>query len=149
MADANETEQLPTKKTGKIIVAALAFVVVAGGAAYFALAKKPEQPQVSSDKPGPVVPLDTFIVNLDEPGATRYLKLTLDLEMSGPQTEGDQNAHLRIRDEVIVLLSGLRVTDIQKGEDKQKLKKQLIQVANGVFGGKRVRTAYFKEFVIQ
>src|SRR5262245_58758747 len=37
----------------------------------------------TSDVTGPVVALDPFVVNLDEPGTPRYLKMTLELELYG------------------------------------------------------------------
>src|ERR1700690_3651368 len=61
---------------------------------------------------GPVVALDPFVVNLDEPGNARYLKMTVQLEMVGEKdAESIEKSKQVIRDDVLGYLSGLHVKD--------------------------------------
>ncbi len=166
MADEEKKEEEaaePAKKGGsKLIVILLLVVIVLGGggaAAFFLLggkqggkAKKAEEDSaddVDVGRMGPTLALKSFIINLDEPGGARYLKLTLELELRKALTEEQSKYTVRVRDAMIIYLAGLRMVDVQRRNAKLKLKKSLLKLANKAYGAHRVRNVYFKEFVIQ
>lgn len=156
MADEEKIEAsaAPAKSSKMLLIVILLLVVVGGGgAAYFLMFNKKAKPAAEDDgdgqKVGPVVAMKSFIINLDEPGGSRYLKLAIDLEMRKPLTEEQSRMTVRVRDKIIVYLSGLRIADVQKRDAKLKLKAELVKLANQAYRGKRVRDVYFKEFVIQ
>lgn len=165
-ASPEEGEETVAKKGGsKLIVILLVLIIVlgAGGAAAFfflgssqgkgASTAKPEDDDVAEvgggESMGPTLSLKSFIINLDEPGGARYLKLTVDLELRKALTEAQAKQTVRVRDKMIVFLSGLHMSDVQKRDAKLKLKKSLVKLANEAYGAHRVRHAYFREFVIQ
>jgi len=107
---------------------------------------------------GAVVSMDTFIVNLADPGGNRYLRVTMDLELtgkpadkSGGKTAGDELAKRmpQIRDAILMILSTKRYVDISTPEGKTALREEILNAANGLLASSQISRIYFKEFVIQ
>ena len=107
---------------------------------------------------GAVVSMDTFIVNLADPGGNRYLRVTMDLELagkpadkSGGKTAGDELAKRmpQIRDVILMILSTKRYADISTPEGKTALREEIVNAANGLLASSQISRIYFKEFVIQ
>lgn len=144
-------ETPPGKGKGKKIVLVLVLVGLAGGGsggAYLAFrgdshAKK-ARPTI-----GPTLPIESFIVNLNEQGSLRYLKVTMELEMSHALEEESRQLVPRLRDQVLLYLSGLTMAQAMKPETKHEVKKTVLEIANRVFGHGAVRAVYFKEYVMQ
>jgi flagellar FliL protein len=99
---------------------------------------------------GAVVSVDTFIVNLADPGGNRYLRVTMDLELAG-KTAGDELAKRmpQIRDAILMILSTKRYADISTTEGKTALREEIVNAANGLLASSQISRIYFKEFVIQ
>jgi flagellar FliL protein len=107
---------------------------------------------------GAVVSVDTFIVNLADPGGNRYLRVTMDLELVGKpadksagKTAGDELAKRmpQIRDAILMILSTKRYVDISTPEGKSALREEILNAANGLLASSQISRIYFKEFVIQ
>jgi flagellar FliL protein len=107
---------------------------------------------------GAVVSVDTFIVNLADPGGNRYLRVTMDLELAGKpadksagKTAGDELAKRmpQIRDAILMILSTKRYVDISTPEGKTALREEILNAANGLLASSQISRIYFKEFVIQ
>ena len=119
--------------------------------------------EVISDKAKPedigaVVSIDTFIVNLADPGGNRYLRITMDLELAGKpadksagKTAGDELSKRmpQIRDAVLMILSTKRYADISTTEGKTTLREEILNSTNGLLASTQISRIYFKEFVIQ
>lgn len=100
---------------------------------------------------GKVVALDTFIVNLADPGANRYLRVTMDLEVSGGKTPEEEITRRtsQLRDAVLMILPTKRYADIVSTEGKTALRDEIIGALNALLATSKVSRIYFKEFVIQ
>ncbi|HSO59535.1 MAG TPA: flagellar basal body-associated FliL family protein [Desulfobacterales bacterium] len=107
---------------------------------------------------GAVVSMETFIVNLADPGGNRYLRVTMDLEMAGKpadksaaKTAGDEPTKRmpQIRDAILMILSTKRFADISTPEGKSALREEILSAANGLLASSQITRIYFKEFVIQ
>jgi flagellar protein FliL len=107
---------------------------------------------------GAVVSMDTFIVNLADPGGNRYLRVTMDLELAGKpgdksaaKTAGDELAKRmpQIRDAILMILSTKRYADISTPEGKTALREEILNAVNGILAFSQITRIYFKEFVIQ
>ena len=103
---------------------------------------------------GAVVSMDTFIVNLADPGGNRYLRVTMDLELAGKQagkTAGDELAKRmpQIRDAILMILATKRYADISTPEGKTALREEILNAVNGLLVSSQIARIYFKEFVIQ
>jgi flagellar protein FliL len=134
------------------------FMIWAKLSAVSAKAFVPEtEAEVDKAKPediGAVVSMDTFIVNLADPGGNRYLRVTMDLELAGKtagKTAGDELAKRmpQIRDAILMILSTKRYADISTPEGKIALREEILNAVNGLLASSQISRIYFKEFVIQ
>jgi len=100
---------------------------------------------------GKVVSLDTFIVNLADPGANRYLRVTMDLEVTGGKAAEEELTRRtsQLRDAVLMILPTKRFGDIISTEGKSALRDELLGALNGLMAAGKISRIYFKEFVIQ
>lgn len=141
------------KKGSKLPLIIIAVLVLAGGggAAYFLLFSKPadSKPVRKGPRIGPLMDMDTLVVNLDEPGGTRYLKVKVQLELTDDMKPELRKLIPRLRDKILLQLSSLTVSDVQRLETKKSIKKKVKETANKVFGDKLVEAVYFKELVMQ
>ena len=99
---------------------------------------------------GEMFPLDTFVVNLADPGGKRYLRATMQLELAPDEhTETLENRLPQIRDVVLTILPTKEFKDIRTVEGKSALRTELLGRLNEVLNGESVANIYFTEFVIQ
>ena len=99
---------------------------------------------------GTLFSLETFIVNLADEGGKRYLRVTMDLELSDGKIEGELKQRLpQVRDSILMVLPSKRYADIQTMEGKVGLRNEIIANLNGLFGRESITSIYFTEFVIQ
>ena len=96
-----------------------------------------------------MVPLEPFVVNLDEPGTSRYLKLTLQVEVAPKAEEALVKSKELVRDTVLSYLSGLHVKDTLGAEAKDKIRKDLMARLGKLLGPDKIRRMFFADFVIQ
>ncbi len=167
-----EETQAPAKKGKGLLIAIIAVALIgAGVGAYLvfggkkgagpagehvAEAEAPEQGEAPSSHGGAPAPKDTifnlepFIVNLLDNSGTRYLKLTVNLELTEGASAADLNAQAtQIRDSLIILLSSKSYTDIGTVEGKYLMRDEIVARVNQFLKKGKVKTAYFTEFVIQ
>lgn len=99
---------------------------------------------------GPILPLDTFIVNLADKGGNRYLRVTMALELETNQLEDELNKRLpQVRDSILMILPTKRFEDISSAEGKTALRDQILEKINSILVLGKITNIYFKEFVIQ
>ena len=99
---------------------------------------------------GPMFPLDTFTVNLLSESGRRYLKVEMNLELSGEELGLElDNKTAVIRDIVIRLLSSKSLEEISTSKGKEKLKEQIVDQINMRLRDGHVNNVYFTEFVVQ
>jgi flagellar FliL protein len=112
-----------------------------------------EQPDevASSGQPlGPIFSLDTFIVNLADKGGTRYLRVTMDLELDNSELEDELNKRLpQVRDSLLMILPTKRFEDISTVQGKTALRDEILETLNGYLAQGKITNIYFKEFVVQ
>jgi len=100
---------------------------------------------------GPEFKLDSFIVNLIDDGrGPRYLKTEIEFELESPDVETELKGRLsQIRDEILMLLTSKRVTDVETADGKRILKDEIFTRVNKILVTGRIKRVYFTEFVIQ
>lgn len=161
-----EEKEESTKKglPMKLIIVVL-MVFILGGGGFFALnsgmldkflgkdqneaaAKKTEE----TNKPdiGPIYPLDPFIVNLMDPMGKRYLKATLQLELSKEEMRPEMDKRLpQLRDAILTLLSSKSFKDISDLSGKYQLRAELLATLNRFLKTGKIKNVYFTEFIVQ
>ncbi len=94
--------------------------------------------------------LEPFVVNLTDTPESRYLKVTINLDLIKTEYSENLTAHLpQIRDSLLILFSSKDYASIRSVEGKMELRDEILQRINGVFNKKKVKTAYFMDFVTQ
>ena len=108
--------------------------------------------EAGAHTPTLIVPLGAFIINLKDPGGERYLKAKIGMEVAGEgevkkQAEGKVS---KVRYEIIMTLSDLRVVDVSGPEKIEALKKTMLQKARKALAPElKVTGIYPEEWVIQ
>ena len=99
-----------------------------------------------------IVPLGVFVINLKDPGGEKYLKAKIGMEVAGEgavkkEAEGKVS---KVRYEILMVLSDLRVVDVSGPEKIETLKKIMLQKAKKALAPElRVVGIYPEEWVIQ
>jgi len=167
-------EEAPKKSKKKlfIIIGAVVVLLIVAGGAFFMLkgGKKAaegegeeatdESTESSGEKggegkeggkgslSGSIVPLDTFIVNLQVKGS--FLKTTIQLEFGEPGQPHTLEADMpKVRDAIIRIMSGKTAQDILSVEGKEKLREEVKDGVNNAMGSEDVVNVYFTEFIVQ
>jgi flagellar FliL protein len=94
------------------------------------------------------VALPPFVVNLADPNARRYLKVVLDVEMTGNPELLEANM-AKVRDSLLLLLSSKTSQELATLEGKITLRKEIVDRLNQALGQSKVARVYFTDFVIQ
>ena len=158
-----------------VIIALLVLLLVGGGAAAFLLlsgshdeasadaghAAAPQEakavPKKSGSKKstdhltvGPMYPMTPFVVNLLSESGNRFLKVSIDLELSDAklQPEMDHKKSL-IRDIIIRTFSSKTFEEVSTLKGKDKLKEEVLDKINENLSDGQVKNIYFTDFVVQ
>lgn len=144
------------KKKGKLllIIMIVAAVLVCGSGAFILYAKTggKTQPKVeaAAKEEDVMFTLDPFIVNLGDPNANKFLKATVDLELSGKTVMEKAKAMTpQIRDAIINTLTSQTYDSLMQPDGKPELKDDITMTANQILGNDAVKNVYFTEFVMQ
>lgn len=142
-----------------ILIGAIVAILMMGGDDQGTQQAAPQQKERSSGaqsqmasmlEVGPMYPLDTFTVNLLSESGRRYLKVEMNLELSGEELGAEMEMKTAvIRDVIIRLLSSKSLEEISTAKGKEKLKEQLVDQINMRLRDGHINNVYFTEFVIQ
>lgn len=154
MPNEKGSKEFEKKPTSNLLIIVLALVVLlgAGGAgAYFMFLQKPAGTSVAKEKEQPVdYAMNTFLVNLADPGSKRFLKLTMVLELTSKDVADEcKTDDSELRDRVLTVLSSQESDAIVAPEDKLRLKKLLMKSLNNVLTKGQALNIYFTDFLIQ
>ena len=156
-----------------IVIVLLVVILIGGGTAAFLLlggsheeaaaTSATAQQDVKSEKKkspskkstdhlaiGPMYPMSQFVVNLLSESGNRFLKVSIDLELSDPklQPEMDHKKSL-IRDIIIRTFSSKTFEEISTLKGKDKLKDEVLDKINENLSDGQVKNIYFTDFVVQ
>jgi flagellar protein FliL len=132
------------------------FIIIVGGAAFFAAPylkgktgkspKKPEPEQVKA-----TLALDPFLVNLADKEEIRFVKTTFQLGLAKePSEEAKSGAAIAaIRDSIISLLSSKTAEQILTTQGKDKLREEIRSRIRSVAPNINILEVYIVDFVVQ
>ena len=165
MAEENEKGDKPEEKKGsamKLVLIAVAVLVLAGGGVVAWLLLSSPNPEAASavsstdqnaeldEAQSLTFPMETFVVNLNDPGGKRYLKTNIALEYATEEMGEELKQRLpQLRDLILLLLSSKALDDVQTVDGKIALRRELVQRINQILTTGKIRNLYFTEFVIQ
>ena len=141
---------------GKIIIFLVVGVtlgaVIAFGASTMILGKNKGEKKEEKKLPEHTIELDEFVVNLAD--GSHYAKVSIALGLEKPLAAGGEgklgpNLLAPIRDTVITVLSSKTMNQLTQNEGKEKLKEELKEKLNGLFGKEVVKEVYFTSLTLQ
>jgi flagellar FliL protein len=149
-----------------IILSIVAFFMVVGlGAGFYVMWSKITQlsaaPQESLDAEaeaevdataqlGPIMPLNPFVVNLADSGGNRYLRVSVELELSEEPLRQEIMTRLpQVRNAMLMILPNKRFEDINSSDGKEALRDEIITAMNDLLTKGEVKNIYYTEFVVQ
>jgi flagellar protein FliL len=158
-AEAEGDEETPAKPKRKlplklIGIAAVALLVVGGGAAGFFMlhGAKEGQPVAEPVKPVAFLDLPDLLVNLATVGGdkTQYLKVKIVLELPDQTMIAQvQPVMPRVVDAFQIYLRELRPADLEGSAGLYRLREELTRRINLAIAPSRINAVLFKEFVVQ
>ncbi|MEE4254006.1 MAG: flagellar basal body-associated FliL family protein [Desulfuromusa sp.] len=148
------------KKLIIIIAAVLVLLIGAGVGAFLFLGGEkeekisPEEEQALLEKQakevGPMVNIDTFIVNILDDQESRYLKAAITLEVDTPETTMEINSRMpQIKDAILLLVGNKTFGELNDLQGKIQLRAELINKVNSILLNGKVKRIYFTDFVVQ
>lgn len=155
-----EVEEMPVpkKKSGmlrKLVMGLIVLVVLGGGGAggwifYQHGADSSQRDVQPVSQIGTLWSMGTLIVNLLDDEGERYLKATIELELSGPDVATELDIlRPKVLDGILDLLSSKYYREIVGFEGKQHLRDEISLRVNNYLTRGRVSNVYFTDFVIQ
>ncbi len=152
-AAAESGEEKKKSSLLKIIILAVVIALLGGGGffAYLKFFKAPDDDAKAPVAEQPVTQeMGTYLVNLADPGGKRYLKVTMQFELTGAKVSQElARRSVEIRDKIIMLLSSKEYEDIGNPTGKMTLKKELMAQLNKILQEGQVKEIYFTEFLVQ
>jgi flagellar FliL protein len=99
---------------------------------------------------GPILSLDSQIMNFVDAEATHFLKVTVQLEAKNEAAKVKiEEALVPIKSLVLMRLSSLTMAETVGADKKRALLEELRTLINRELGGRKVKHVYFTEFVVQ
>ncbi|HOQ04505.1 MAG TPA: flagellar basal body-associated FliL family protein [Anaerohalosphaeraceae bacterium] len=101
--------------------------------------------------------LEAVVSNLDEPGVTRYVRVTVSLEMSPEMDRAKGEPYLDerklvLRDWLTTFFAGLSLEDVRGSRNLEKIKRQIQEQFNEMLfpnGRPYIQRVLFREFAVQ
>jgi flagellar FliL protein len=145
------------KRRRSLVLALLALASGAGAGAWYVLEPAAEARNAPDEprKQSVFVPLDTFTVNLAEPGIDRYLQLGVTLEAANAATADELKRQMPvIRSRILLLLSAKTAEELATTPGKHKLMAELLDEVRAPLPAsdspaRGVENAHLSTFVIQ
>ncbi|SNZ08092.1 flagellar FliL protein [Persephonella hydrogeniphila] len=164
--ETKEQEEQPKggkKKLLILLVVLLLLIGGGGGAAYKFLVldkQKEKQEENKAEKIqeeirnveniGIMFEVGTFVVNLADKDADRYLKVTVILEIENEQVKQEVEKRLpQIKDSITTLLLTKTSRELRTAEGVERLKEEILRRVNAILPLGGVKNVYFTDFVIQ
>ncbi len=164
--EANEQQEKKGGKKKLIIILVLLLLVLGagGGAAYkFLVLDKQKAKKEKEKKAEKVVDeiknvedigvqfdVGTFIVNLQDKDADRYLKITIVLDVQDDKIKAELQKRLpQVKDAITTLLFTKSSKELRTAEGIEELKEEILKRVNAILPIGGVKNVYFTDFVIQ
>lgn len=165
---AEEAKEQEEKKGGKkkliIILLVVLLLLGGGGAAAYKFLVLDKQKEKKNEKKaekivneikhvedlGVEFDVGTFIVNLQDRDADRYLKISVVLEVQDEKIKAELQKRLpQVKDAITTLLFTKNSKELKSAEGIERLKEEIIKRINAILPIGGVKNVYFTDFVIQ
>ncbi len=107
-------------------------------------------PADQAGAPGPILKLENFIIQLRGTDTDRYVRVAFDLELTSEADRGAVQGRMpHIRDSIISYFSDRSLDELRGSEGMERIKTAVLKKLEEITGGKRVRSVFITELVIQ
>jgi len=103
----------------------------------------------SGGEPKGTLHLETFVLNLADPGQKSYLRVGMDLGLARATGQKEIVPIGQVRDTILGVLAESKVEELITAAGKTKLKADLLRALQERVPGLEVEQVYFTEFLIQ
>lgn len=158
MSDTPQTPP-PAKARGRLpLIAGIAALVIAGGGAGYWFLQKPAAAAEEAAHPEPasargLVSFDPFVVNLADPGVSRFLRVSMQLVVKDPaqatEMEESKVALMQARSAMLEVLTTQTSDVLVTPEGKTKLRADIIERLGHAVEEFEVVDVLFSDFVVQ
>ncbi len=159
----NEAEEGGGGKKKKliIIIAALVLLIAGGAGAYFFFMTGDDEEKISPEEEkalaeeqanqvGPMVNIETFIVNILDDEESRYLKAAITVEVSSEEASMELTSRMaQVKDAILLLVGNKTYNELSDLQGKIQLRAELINKLNSILTQGKVKRIYFTDFVVQ
>ena len=152
-------EKEPEKGKGKmkliLIISAAVILAVGGTAAFFLFAhgghEKKETAKTEKEGTPAIFELEPFIVNIYDGQELRYLRVKVEMEVSGGEEAKAELAarKAQMRDAILILLSAKTLLDVRDQQGKNQLRQEIFSALSKILHAGKVQKVYFTDFVVQ
>ncbi|MBN2654445.1 MAG: flagellar basal body-associated FliL family protein [Nitrospirae bacterium] len=154
LEDGQEPETAPKKGKGMmLIIIIVAGVLVLGGAAFFVvrmLGGSEKKEEVKKEESTAMLVMEPFVVNLYDPSGARFLKVSIQIELSSAEILEKAKAKTpQLRDSVITLLTSKTADSVMSPEGKLQIKDEISLRATQIIGENSVKNVFLTDFVMQ
>ncbi len=149
------------KKKLIIIIVAVLVLLIGGGAAYFFLMGGEEEDKISPEEEqalaeeeanavGPMVDIESFIVNILDEEESRYLKAAITVEVNSEEASMELTSRMaQVKDAILLLIGNKTFDELSDLQGKIQLRAELINKLNSILTKGKVKRIYFTDFVVQ
>jgi flagellar protein FliL len=134
---------------GSAVVAAVLCVAAAGGFLWSRSRAEAGSESREARQTKGSLHLETFVLNLADPGQRSFLRVGIDLGLAQPLARGEEAPIAPVRDTILGVLAESRVDELQTAKGKTKLKEDLLHALQQRVPELKVEEVYFTEFLIQ
>ncbi|HEY0713488.1 MAG TPA: flagellar basal body-associated FliL family protein [Polyangia bacterium] len=101
-------------------------------------------------KPGPILKLENFVIQLKTVDQDRYVRVAFDVEVGGEEDKNVLNEHMsHIRDLVIAYFADRTLDELRGSEAMERTKATLIKKIDDLVPGRRIKNLFITDFIIQ
>ena len=99
---------------------------------------------------GPMVNIDSFIVNISDDQESHYLKATITIEVDREAATMEVNQRMpQIKDVILQLIGNKTFHELNDSQGKNQLRAELINKINSILLKGKVKRIYFTDFAVQ
>jgi flagellar protein FliL len=101
-------------------------------------------------KPGPILKLENFVIQLRGVDQDRYVRVSFDIEVAADTDRDTVQSRLpQIRDSIITFFSDRTLDELRGSEGIERTKMSVMKRMEEIVPGRRVRAIYITDFIIQ
>ncbi len=148
-----------------IVIAGFLLFMILAGAGFFILWKKlpasenakpdANEENVLEEQPvqltvGPIYSMEPFVINLADPGGSRFLRTKMSLELVDEELLGKMDKlGFPVRDKILTILSSKKYSEINTVQGKNELRGEITTAVDVLLGKGAVKNVYFQDFVAE